>query len=1212
MLTLATLAIIGLAFSIYRWQDDAPSRIRETREEYRPPERPRPARPTATRPAADAGFTFRDTRIPAGQHATGRLYDPKGNTRLVFQSVEQEPVSADTWHLTQPSGWVLLPGGQIAHVEADEGHVTLQRANNYNPESGWLRGNVRVIIDRTTPEWREANPELRDPAQRPETVVKMWLDEVHFDLDLSRLDSEGPVRVESPAGMLTGRGLTLVWDEVDRRIRLLRIHEGDRAVVYGAGLVDLGGSEEVDGAADPDEAIEHEDALAMAVPAATPDPRPAPGTPAGGDDDMLTFLPFPGEENPDLPSRDRVDTYRIVFSGDVDARQKEGIRTAARLKADVLTILRDFGRQERAAVEHVPGTSSDRAEAPARKPPENGMPGDRFAAPDRHTAIELRWSGELVIAPIEPEENDEADADELPEDRPNRFHLIAEGAPVEIMDPQRGEGVCLRMEYHDETQQVWLSGSPEMPVVMNAGENRRLVGERQVFLDQRTGLARVEGPGTMLNRRQASSHENELPDCMTEGRERPTGRETGEPADFDDAEIAWASGMEIEFGRQVITIADPRGERQRTQDYVRRAVFEGQVRVAQPGFEVEADHVEAIFREPDEAQEFASGEASLIADRIHATGGVRMIQRADGREDAISCDRLDVEMTVDDTGRNVPHIGRAFGNIVARQDRREIRARDELTVVLASVPRPVTEAERRRLEIGAARCGFEPGSAEWLAMEERLERRRDLIMKTMHAHGDVTAHDPAEGMELAGQRLECTFDDAQQILDALIVGREGEPAFVDLGDFYIRGEQISLDLPGESAEVPGEGVLRFVTSQDLDGRDVAEPIPVTVTWRDRMVMHGPTNTGRFIGQVRAVSQNTILDCETELRIEFQDLPAEPRAAAPEPDSRWIFGPLADALRPEPKVSPGGRVAGQMRKRPAYLHAIGSAAIVSSMYEETNAAAGGAISRTMIRALPEVLRPERQDDIEAGAEAAGPRLLSRIRIAGPRIAIDLVSEYLSVEGAGNLLLEDYRLPPPGRRASGDGTGSMLGQRAAAEMGSIGPNQTLFTWRNAMTYLNARNVAVFDRDVEMRHRAGAEMALSGQLETALRLDRAQLARLRSRRAGMTCENLLVEFERDRGPREAGPSPLAGATRLKSFRATHRVHLEEQNRSLEGQLITFDNDTGLIRVTGSADAPARISELDARTGRARLWRGNLLEWNQKAGTIRVLDSDVVASGR
>jgi len=227
-----------------------------------------------------------------------------------------------------------------------------------------------------------------------------------------------------------------------------------------------------------------------------------------------------------------------------------------------------------------------------------------------------------------------------------------------------------------------------------------------------------------------------------------------------------------------------------------------------------ADYLEVFFRAPGAVSE-ASRE-SFIAERILPRGGIRMTSRRDAEAgeagadevDELICDALDLELGVDELGNNLPRTGRATGSVLARQGRREIRARDEVVVTLGMGPKPFSPLRRKQLETAARECGYSPDSPEWKAFEAK---RRRLTILALTARGDVTVRDPGENIDVAGKELDCTFDDQRRLTQASIVGNAYEPAHAETRDFYIRGPRILMDVTTQSARVTGGGMLRFYT-----------------------------------------------------------------------------------------------------------------------------------------------------------------------------------------------------------------------------------------------------------------------------------------------------------------------------------------------------------------------------------------------------------------
>lgn len=1188
ILGLATFAVAAIAFLIYQWREEATILPRPAPAAQPIASRPVEQRPRSTQPALTMGrqdqtLNLTGTKVPPGEAPRVRVFDEEtGEAKIVFQSTRWEPISDTEFALTEPNAQVLLPGGQLAFVQADAGQIAVQRGekNNFEPKRGWFKGNVRIFVDRTTPQWRKANPDLADPAKHPEAVVKFWLEEVEFDLDLAQLTSKGTITVQSADGTIEGRGLELVWNEVNRRITRLRIAEGKQATFRSASLADFGMP-----GADAGKTAATRPAGGTPVAAATParpiaEPPPAQAQPG----ESLTFA-GPGDEAAPL-KEDRIDAYRVVFRDNIVAEQKDGLKTVGRLKAAVLQVLFEVGQKEREAVQHVPGSRP--ADAPA-KPQPAAAPSKRPDPLDAGSMVVLNWTGEVLITPDVPATQPEGGRSGSPE----RFHLIATGDPVEVFNRETGEARCRELEYHQESKQAWLRGTPTQWVRMISGPEGEIQGET-IFFDGKTGVAQVNGPGQLLSSRKVRD-ELELPACMT-------GATATRPSDPKGrVQLAWKRSALIEFGLVKTESTDPAtGQPQtRQSEYLKHAVFDGDVTLEQPGESMGAEHIDVTFKVPQNAGEVARDKAT--AERILARGRVRMFNDTD----LISCDELDVEMTVDDAGRNVPRIGRATGRVLARQGEREIRAHDSLMVTLASIPKLVTEQERARLEAGARRCGYTKDSPEWKVFEQRLRERRETTITTLTARGDVSVRDPKEKLDVRADTLDCTFNEMRQITRATIGGTAENPAHAETADFYIRGPRIEMDVPTQSADVPGGGLLRFYTAQDLDGRQVDKPIPVVVTWTDHMALRGQDNVGAFVGTVKARSENSTLDCR-ELTLRFANLPKPANEAAA--GSWWILQPLLNSARPaaEPRFGVG-RMTTQMRKRLAHLRANGDAAIETKAYDDQAPASGGLVTRTLMTWLPEWMKAP-----EARAQDRAGRLVSGAYIAGPRIVIDLVEENLVVEGKGRLLLRDYRMPGR-RRAGARRTGSVLADTGEASLTSYTPGHTVFTWQNSMSFLNRRNVAVFEQRIEMVHRSGSQLQMSPELAAATGLNAQSLSELKGRRVGLTTDHLLVEFQRDPSKGLESPTSLSKATKLKSFNARGRVRMQEGGRSLEGAEVTYRDETGLVRATGSSQAPPQAMDIDESTGALRAaWRGEFVEWNVKTGVVRAKESRILAPGR
>lgn len=1218
LLLISTLAVISLAFVIYQSREESAPQLVSNEPEPRPTPRPEP-RPISTQPVVKVdetsakGFDPTNMGIPPGGDSGIRVYDPKtGDLKYVFRAPKWEPVdpSGKEFAVTEPSAEVLLPRGQMAYLRADQGQITVTRAakNNYEPKRGWFKGHVRIIVDKTKPDWRKEHPESAEPYQHPQEVLKFWLDDVTFDLDQANLTSNGPIRIESAQGTLEGRGLHLVWNELNRRITELRITEGHRATLRSSNVLSLGipgaDAKSKDQAQDP--ATQPALADAPAAPPVAPPPQQLhPDQPRANV--PLSLVSVQNQRN--KLKENRIDAYNFNMRGNIVAEQREGLKTVGWLKADAIHVLFEVGQTEREALQQ--GSTTRPAGDKPAKASAATAPADENAPLEMGSTMTIAWTGELTVTP----EQEEETPSEQRTGKAERLHFTATGNPVEMFNHDMGAARCRELRYFHETQQAWLEGTPEAPVRLASGPNGELIGEK-VFFDRKARLARMDGPGKLI-----ISREDEGGPALTlvsKDSTRATPTDAAGSASTAtkprQSVLTWSNWAEIHFDVASVPSDkpdDPEGT-MRQGEYLKDAVFDGTVTLTDPTQNVSADHVEIAFIAPRSAGDF--GRDKTAARHIAARGSVRMHSETD----AISCDQLDIELTVDDKGNNIPVSGEALGNVVARQGLSEIRARESISIQLTSAQKPVTPEQRKFFEAKAAQKGLKPGSKEWAAAEENLlARNRRLVVTSMVARGDVSVIDPKNHLDVAADTLDCAMNDQQQITRATILGQTESPAHVETNDFYMRGPRILMDVTTMSAEVPGAGLLRFYTSQDLDGRPVDKPVPVVVSWNKHMLLDGEANTGLFSGGVMARSESSSMNC-SELSLRFKDLPRSPRETEGV-RSTWVFRTLAN--RADRRTRAGittARVSGQLRRQLAYLRADGApndpkgdAKMEIKAYAEAAPPKG-----MMARALAAIVPKWLTDPAQAAGSKSQRRLVSGAAVSGPRIAVDLAEKYLMVEGKGFLLVRDYRVPASHRRSGGDSPIQATGLSSDA-LTSYSPGHTGFTWQNGMSFLSQRNVAIFDRDVRMEHLSGSKLPMSPELATATGLDSAALAKLKGRHVSMTSASLRVEFERGSpadGTKQNGePATLSRATRLKVFFASGGVHMEEGTRSLDADTVSYDELSGLISATGSPWQRPQVADIDESTGRRHVpLTGDVIEWNVKTGQVRVQEPKINALGR
>lgn len=1216
MLVVASLAVIAVMYAIYQWQDDTLPIVARPEPAPLPP---RLAGPTTTQPGGPTSpaLSIRGGLLTDGDAPVLRVYDKEGKTRIAFEATKFDAVSDTEFELVEPTVRLALAGGELAYIWADEGRVTVLQGEDDkpNPKRGQLRGNVRLFIDMTTEAWRADHPDRAALDQHPEAVVKLWLDHVRFDLDLSYLDSDGPILLQSSYGDLEGKGLTIVWNELERRIQQLVIAQGRRAVLRNAELPGVGAAR-ARSSRSAASAPEVRAKPVASAPASPPEPRVArivqPSEPGA-----LPYIDLGGRKGPSIEPR--VETYRILFRDRVTAAQKQGGRVVGEMTgADTLEALFDFTPAERSPSAQA---TKEAAEKPATSPASKPAPAQPFGS-----AIELTWTGRLEITPAPQDAGHAAAA--------NRAHLIVRGSPFEMYVPGSGKGACLELEYHDETQQVWLRGSQDQPVVLPLDEQRQLVAFGTVHADQKKGTARVDSPGRLISR-------------------GPDERES-EPSDGDwlggrgarNMEISWNGSVNLEFAKG--TASQPAASMPTDLSpvpkgaYLKQAVLVDGATFSDERSSIRADRIEVRFAEPGKAGQPAAPMEKMAVEHMTALGHVVMTIRRKETVETVECDRMEVEVAPDEAGEPVPRMARAIGHVVAREKGRlarwgpgslrdvvlrEIRAKDELILDMASIPVPVSPEEVARIEAKAAKArekakerNIVEGSVEWKQYEEQIRRRlqpRKTVATRLRASGRVTVVDLKQELDLAADSIDCELGrDREEIRKAVIVGSEAQTARVEIGDFFIRGPLIDVDVPTQSARVPGAGTMKFLTRQDLDGRAVDKAIPVVLSWQKEMTLAGDRNAGRVVGKVQAVSETVMLRCDDEMLLTFTDF-NPPAAVATGPavrKPRWILTMIGELVSPPVKAPTEKRADRRIRKRLASLEAVGSAAVEASVRLE------GTGRETIIENWLESANQTLASLLPASGEPAPPpadrtkRLASRVLVVGPRIFVRLDERQMNVDGGGHLLVEDYQLRKVRRGgARPDGQASLLDGASLGSLEGLGPNQTSFTWLNSMSFHNNRNTAVFDSGVEMQHRSGAKLLELERVAKAMAVDPQVLRDMPGRVASLNCDRFTVEFERDKAIGTGQPAPLSRATRLKGFWAAgQQVRLEESGRFVEGTDVSYDSATQIGRVQGSQVFPAKLGVVDARTGIPDTIRVEQFKWDQRTGIIELRDPRLRATGK
>ncbi|MBN1510608.1 MAG: hypothetical protein JXB13_01205 [Phycisphaerae bacterium] len=1125
----SALAIVGVLFAIVQYSGT---------DGVTPPPgpattQPRVVRPPTTRPASGKAISWREGMpgTPEGGKLSIRIYSPDSSVaRTEILAREWHPVAGDANEIqvTEPEIRLRTPSGPEIRVTADLAVITGRSVsrNEFDPQRGRLEGHVVLEMDRLSGDARKALPlDEQNAPPDPHRMVRAEVDSLRFDLEASHIETDGPFRADAYEGSIEGTGLSIRYDEVNGRVESLEIQRGERIVLHR-----MGSSIRIVVPGDASETNTVVPSAAVLPEVAATNPARTPGSESpDADEDGIPFLITEKPHRP--PAARPIETYTARFEDGVVVEETRAGVVTSRLVGDTLAFLFDVGEQRRAVAGQTmtPGQPVAAPSAPVGEP-------------DESSEVVLTWTGrfslDFLVAGA-------ADA------TGDRMHVQATGNPVRLFS-ETGEVSCAELEYHKETERVWLRSPAGGDGAHVASSQAGRIGGQDIFFDRLEGVLRVTGPGSLQGRGSAASM-----------LARPATDQSPAAEPEEELSIRFATAMEATFGSDIYESTDPVTGQPvvRKREVLESAFFSGRVEMAQGHDSLAAERVDIEFGLP--APEAAQAAA---IQRVSARGGVRLAHGGD----SITCDTMDVTMGPDERGAVSPRYARAEGNVVASRGRRRISATDSMIVDLRLYEKP-----RPPFDLAAARTiavsrGVDPDTVDWDARRAAYEARPDYEpgLRRMQAFGTVEIQDPKQGLNIAAANVDCSFaPDPQEggeprIDKARIAGDPaGSPASVELDDFGIQGRVIHLDAGRQDAEVPGAGRLRFTSRSDLDGRELNEPVPIAITWTQGMTFRGQANRAFFDGAVHGASEDSSLDCD-RMVLAFEDLAESDQPAGLDAEEKWwIFAPL---IRPEEKddgFTPSGP---RVRRRLVGLSAIGKAIALTG-----------------------------NQDAETGA------VLSRARLSSSRIDLDLEGRLVSIEDAGELFIEDYRLRKSRRRGE-----TNQGTNPFGMLGGDEPSQTQMKWGGSMRFDLRYQTASFDRDVELRHKSGAKMVLTDRLlpsQEAREPDKES-----GRDANLKCQSLFIQFARELADREktegrTGIGSLSGFS-LDKFQAEGDVYFVDSGISVTATRITYDETHTLLTILGS---PARL--YDERGGSFRSYQGPRIDWNRRLNLIEASESSI-----
>ena len=1159
VVAVSTLAILLVVFSMYQYSQLSVSP---------PPSAARPQRlPSIPTQLSDAdhkpsGVSIGPATLGSSQNVTISLYPREGEkARLELTVTDWAPKegSDHEFLLRDPEIRMRNSDGNDVKVVAREGNLEARRkgGSGLEPQRGNLSGNVVVEFDRRTDAEKEKLPEALRSAPSPGDLVRLETDELEFDVEFGRLTIPGRLTLAARDVTLEAFALEVRFDEQRNRVESLRIDRGGRL-----------------------ELVEQNERLRLSVPGAGRDAEQSQtivewlratiqarlesksalsSTKSSGPMESKTErvaeqdgVPvFRVEQEERTPGRSI--RYFGRFEGDVDARQQVGDITQSRLQADELEILRDFSPGERQDTQQADSPSAGSTNSPSASP-----------AAER---VVLTWSGRLLVEALS--------SDDPRGGESGRSLVTAKGAPARLSHPD-GDASCAQLSYDPEGGEVHLMGTESTPVVVRSQEQGSVTGRGIVVLRNGDSFDLVvAGPGRLMGELSANTLSGGTP--ATPSVSPNTVQHAGDLRQIDFTNELHATGRILHKTSLDFTGSITARE-YRLLDHV---TFDGRTTLREGETSLEADSLTVNFS----THESWHGIRQFI-DRVVGTGNILMTQ---GR-DRLTCQAIDVTMRPDSEGGTTPLAAVATGDVVAIQGNRTLEAKEKLIVdferIAVNRPKDVSSASSavatqvlrtadHANEAHLPALAVADAESTGVGSAESPSRDKSVVVaRRLRAYGGVTVFDPSQPLELSSDQLDCLIGEGRQIESAVITGLEDRPANVRLDTFTVTGREINLNVADQRADVPGRGRMTFQSRKDLDGRRVASPIPIAVTWADQMSYRGRDNRAVFSGDVHATSEaTTTFDCQ-EMLVEFED-PATRVASRPAKEKSWsIPSALSRLLGIRQERSSPASVAA-FSKEPRYIEATGMA-----------------VAET------------------AEMDPSSGKLKSRARISGPKLSVHLRSELskLLIEGPGNLQLEDFRPARSSADAGGESAKS-LETDIFSTASDAGPSKTLIQWQDRMWYDFAIDQTLFEGRVQLTHLSGMELQrVFGTMDGESSSDDP------GRRTFLTCDGLSVDFlDRSTAPRRSDDQRMGrlSSDRLRQFRAFGSVVLRDEvdRLTLNADEIIYERPRKILLIRGDHQRKARIvkqspGKLPEQVSAERLF------YNLATGQIEVMHASIRSS--
>ncbi|HTL29761.1 MAG TPA: hypothetical protein VL282_11085 [Tepidisphaeraceae bacterium] len=791
LIILGTMLLLAGGFFLYFWMQPA-TRIARPENSV--------AIPTS-RPVLPDGQPASQPTVGAGEGAWLKHFDDKTlELSYEFRGTHFQPQKNGTVDVEEPEARFYLDKGQLLTILGKRGNVVMEnQASPMGTRSGGSqmpsRGELHAVVISLYP---------GIDAPKPSLVCKMnnaAFDNDTFSISTAAYTDESGKEV--PADQVAvevrgdyefdGKGLTIRWNERDKRLQMLEIAHGERLLVKDPSAV----GKTFGGGPTSNASTKSSQQEIAAAPA--PD---APTKPAVGKKKK------PGaQQAPVVAKAPRVDPiYRASFNQDVKVlRDKETVATADVMHVDFLSSDKHKAATQpaapppsapstRTAKKKKPATAIAHADTPPATAPAPQIqptpatmrvattkPSPVFSldSDESQQPMTILWTGKLRVAPIENLEDPPADSKDAV------VRML--GAPVVLID----QGSTVRggmLSFHTGRQDGYIRGTEQFPVVEAIDADHSKIHSPSIEYSNEGRLATLHGP---------SSADIPVP---------------GKPD--EKPKILHAEWTKLAR----IYLRPAAADSQKM--VIERAEFDGAVHINQPQqLDLQSQSLALAFDPPQPSTAPATTKESVKQPDLRemiATGSVRTVLTDDaGKAQKIDCGKLNLATTRDASGKIYPHIVRAIGNVHTSDPDQDLTA-GSLVVTLKPSTKPSTE----------------PADSSVASTNVQLdELMASDNVRVVTKSGSTASADTLTAKGPEGDRH---------------VELIGQPASVGDPQSKLEGKIISFDEADQKAYVKSEGKLHAI-------QQGATTRPIDVAWTQDLAVDGKSNIIDIRGGVTVAS-----------------------------------------------------------------------------------------------------------------------------------------------------------------------------------------------------------------------------------------------------------------------------------------------------------------------------------------------------------------------